>query len=220
MTKKKQSIIIVDDHPVLCSGIKDILKQLPLIGKIQCVNNGESLLNLLQKETIDLVILDIGLPDMDGIELADIIKTKYKNTKILMLSSFVSPEFILQCYEIGVNAYLSKTANAEEIKRGINCVINGEQYFTSDVNTILLKRLIRKDQYHKFLQTNEELSSREIAILKLICHKKNYKQIAEILFISKNTVRKHRQNIMQKTICHNTTDLYEYALKKGIISLP
>ena len=98
--------------------------------------------------------------------------------------------------------------------------MDGEQFYSPDVKNILLKRLALNDHARKHYHRKNEMSSREIEILILICKKKDYKQIAGILFISENTVRKHRQNLMLKTNSHNVTDLYEYALKHEIIPLP
>ena len=220
MNTKKLNIVITDDHPLVTKSLKDIFETFNNIGQVNIANNGNELLIYMKKKSIDLVVLDIKLPDRDGIELASIIKTTYKKTKVIVLSSFVSPEYVNQCYELKVEAYLNKSAPTDEINEGIKQVISGETYYCKEVKDILLNNLITRDKNPKNQNQKECLSSREIEILKLICKQKNYKQIAEILFISENTVRKHRQNIMQKAGCHSTTELYEYAIKRKLISLP
>jgi DNA-binding NarL/FixJ family response regulator len=219
INEKRLNVAITDDHHIVGRGLKDIFNKIPTIGHIYFAHDSVSLLKLMKQDKIDLVILDINLPGKDGLEIASVVKAKYKKTKVVMFSSYVTPEYVYKCYEQNVDGYINKTSNAEEIKEAIKNVIDGEQYFCSDVKNILLKRLIQKD-HSQNQHKKDELSSREIEILQLICNKKNYKQIAELLYISENTVRKHRQNLMIKINCHSVTELYEYALKNKIISVP
>ena len=220
MNTKKLNIVITDDHPLVTKSLKDIFETFNNIGQVFTANNGDELLIYMKKKSIDLVVLDINLPNRDGIELASIIKTEYKRTKVIILSSFVSAEYVNQCYELRVEAYINKSAPTAEINEGINYVISGETYYSKEVKDILLNNLITRDKNPKNQNQKECLSSREIEILKLICKQKNYKQIAEILFISENTVRKHRQNLMLKTNCHSATDIYEYAMRHKHILPP
>lgn len=220
MPNKKLNVVITDDHPLVTKSLKDIFETFNHIGQVYIANNGEELLIYMKKKSIDLAVIDINLPDRDGIELASIIKTTYKKTKVIILSSFVSPEYVNQCYELKVEAYLNKSASTTEIIEGINLVIIGENYYSKKVKDILLNNLIKKDLQNEFHHKKDSLSVRETEILKLICKQKNYKQIAEILCVSAHTARKHRQNIMQKTGCHSTTELYEYAIKRKLISVP
>lgn len=217
--EKRLNVAITDDHHIVGRGLRDIFYKIQDIGHIYFAHDSDSLFKLIKQEKIDLVVLDINLPGKDGLEIASILKTKHKKTKVVIFSSYVTPEYVYKCYELNVDAYINKTNNAEEIKEAIKNVINGEQYFCTDVKNILLKRLIQKD-HSQNQHKKDELSSREIEILQLICNKKNYKQIAELLYISENTVRKHRQNLMIKINCHSVTELYEYAIKNKIISVP
>jgi DNA-binding NarL/FixJ family response regulator len=220
MINKKLNIIITDDHPIVTTSLKEMFGTFLNIVNIDIANNGDELLNLLKKRIVDIVILDINMPGKDGIELASIIRTNYKNTKIMILSSFISSEYVNQCYEVKVDAFINKSSSTNEIIEGINQVIKGEKYYSNDIKDILLNNLINKDQHNKQHHKKDSLSLREIEVLRLICQKKNYKQIAEILFISENTVRKHRQNLMAKTSCHSTSEIFEYAIKHKMISLP
>lgn len=219
MLKKKLNIIVTDDHPIVTKSLKEIFNDFQNISNINSANDGDELLDLMKKKSVDIVILDINMPGKDGIEVASIIKKNYKKTKVIILSSFISSEYVNQCYKIKVDAYINKSASTNEIIEGIKIVIKGEKYYSSDVKDILLNNFINQDQLNKDHIKNNGLSIREVEILKLICKSKNYKQIAESLFISENTVRKHRYNLMIKTNCHNTADIYEYAIKHKLISL-
>jgi len=210
---EKINIVVVDDHPIVRNGLLDILLKFPFIDSVKLADGGKSFLTLMKNHSADLVILDIRMPDMDGVDLAKIVKEKYRNMAIMIFSSHLSEQYIHQCYEIGVNAYISKDADTGEIKTAIQSIMKGETYFSADVKTVLLKKLMQKGK-------NKELfSDREKEILKYICEGKANKKIAELLFISDNTVNNHRANIMKKADCHNVTELYEFALLNKLIEI-
>lgn len=208
------NIVVVDDHPIVRKGLYDILIKFPFIKDVKLVDGGKKFLELMKNHTAHLVILDIRMPDIDGVDLAKIIKEKYSDTAIMIFSSHLSEQYINQCYEIGVDAYVSKDANTGEIKTAIQKIIQGETYFSADVEKILLKKLMQKGK------NKDKFSDREKDILKYICEGKANKKIAEILFISENTVNNHRANIMKKANCHNVRELYEFALQNKLIEMP
>ena len=220
MTHRKLNVVITDDHPIVTKSLKDVFQTFNNIRQVDIANNGDELMMYMKNKLIDLVVLDINLPNRDGIEIAAQIKNDYQRTKVIIFSSFISPDYVKQCYDLKLEAYINKTANTAEIYEGISQVLSGENYYCKDVKNVLLNNLIKNDNHQKSCHTKNCLTARELEILKLICKQKNYKQIAEILFISENTVRKHRQNLMLKINCHSTSELHWYAINHKLISIP
>ncbi len=207
-------MVVVDDHPVVRNGLYDILKKFPFINEVEKADGGKKLLEIIMKRRPDMVTLDIRMPDIDGVDVAKLVKQKFDDKiKILMFTSHMSEQYINQCYEIGVDGYLSKDADTSEIKTAIQTIMKGESYFSDEVKAVLLKKLMQKGKQ------KETFSEREREILKYLCDGKSNKKIAEILFISENTVNNHRANIMKKANCHNVTELYEFALQNKHIEL-
>lgn len=210
----KVSIGVVDDHPLILSGLRELLSKNKAIDSFTSFLNSVDLLEYLKSNTIDILIVDIRiLNSEDGFSISSFIKSKYAHTKIIIYSGFVNQSYITEAMKIDVDAYVSKDSPIEEILLAIEKVNNGEKYYSNDVYQLI--------EFYE-AQTNTmqlDLTEREIEILKLICKGLDYKQIADQLFISKYTVRSHRQNLMVKTKCHNIHDLYQFAIQNGLISI-
>lgn len=211
---KKIKILIADDHTMFLQGIISLLEQEPNIEIAGKAINGLEALEIIEKQSIDLVILDISMPEMDGIELSKILKKKYAAIRILVVSTHSNVSIISRLIRIGVNGYLLKNAEKAELLKAISTIANGDNYFSEETEE---KHLSNNLRIEKQVSTLTELSSREKEILILIAHEYNTAEIAEKTFISLNTVNTHRKNLLSKLNAKNTAGLVKYAVENGLV---
>ncbi|PWB25188.1 response regulator transcription factor [Flavobacterium sp. HTF] len=210
----KIKILIADDHTMFLQGIISLLEQEPNIEITGKAINGLEALEIIGQQPVDLVILDISMPEMDGIELSKILKKKYPAIRILVVSTHSNVSIISRLIRIGVNGYLLKNAEKAELLEAINTIANGENYFSEETEE---KHLSNNLRIEKQVSTLTELSSREKEILVLIAHEYNTAEIAEKTFISLNTVNTHRKNLLSKLNAKNTAGLVKYAVENGLV---
>ncbi|MBO9586653.1 MAG: response regulator transcription factor [Flavobacterium sp.] len=210
----KINLLIVDDHTMFLQGIISLLEQEPNIIVVDKAINGLEALNIIQKTPIDFIILDISMPEMDGIELSKILKKQYPHIKILIVSTHSNVMIISRLIRIGVNGYLLKNAEKEELLKAINTIASGKNYFAEEVEE---KHFINSSRIEKQVSNLAELSSREKEILVLIAQEYNTAEIAERTFISLNTVNTHRRNLLSKLNAKNTAGLVKYAVENGLV---
>lgn len=211
---KRINLLIADDHTMFLQGIVSLLEQESEIDIVGKANNGIEALNIIKQEAIDLIILDISMPEMDGIELSKILKKEYPEIKILVLSTHSNVNIISRLIRIGVNGYLLKNAEKSELLEAIYSIIEGNNYFSEETEE---KYLANQFKIEKQVSTLTELSSREKEILVLIAHEYNTAEIAEKTFISLNTVNTHRRNLLSKLNAKNTAGLVKYAVENGLV---
>jgi DNA-binding NarL/FixJ family response regulator len=212
MTKIK--ILIADDHTMFLQGIISLLEQEPNIEIVGKAVNGLEALQVIEQIPVDLLILDISMPEMDGIELSKILKKKFPAIKILVVSTHSNVSLISRLIRIGVNGYLLKNAEKAELLKAINTIAGGDNYFSEETEE---KHLSNNLRIEKQVSTLTELSSREKEILVLIAHEYNTAEIAEKTFISLNTVNTHRKNLLSKLNAKNTAGLVKYAVENGLV---
>lgn len=212
MTKIK--ILIADDHTMFLQGIISLLEQEPNIEIVGKAVNGLKALQVIEQIPVDLLILDISMPEMDGIELSKILKKKFPAIKILVVSTHSNVSIISRLIRIGVNGYLLKNAEKAELLKAINTIASGDNYFSEETEE---KHLSNNLRIEKQVSTLTELSSREKEILVLIAHEYNTAEIAEKTFISLNTVNTHRKNLLSKLNAKNTAGLVKYAVENGLV---
>jgi DNA-binding NarL/FixJ family response regulator len=212
MTKIK--ILIADDHTMFLQGIISLLEQEPNIEIVGKAVNGLEALQVIEQIPVDLLILDISMPEMDGIELSKILKKKFSAIKILVVSTHSNVSLISRLIRIGVNGYLLKNAEKAELLKAINKIASGDNYFSEETEE---KHLSNNLRIEKQVSTLTELSSREKEILVLIAHEYNTAEIAEKTFISLNTVNTHRKNLLSKLNAKNTAGLVKYAVENGLV---
>jgi len=205
-------IVITDDHPSLRQGINTVLMQEKDMVVVGFAENGEQLLHLLENITPDLVLLDINMPVMSGIDATKIIKSKFPNIKVIIFSQYDDKRFVKRVLKVGANGYLLKSATSGELAKAIRTVMNGENYLSEDLQNIFIEKSKIKADY-----LFAELSPRELEIVKLVCDEKTTEEIAEILFISSNTVESHRSNILLKIGVKNTAGMVKWAMENEII---
>lgn len=207
----KPGIIIIDDHQLFRNGLKHILVE---SGKYQVIgeaSDGSELQDLLEKVSPDLVILDIRMPVMDGIEAARQSLHKYPGLKILILSMFGDAEYCAALMDLGIKGFILKNADTDEFFMAIGKILGGGTFFSQD---LLLKMIQRNTSRHSV-----KLSRRETEILGLIGKGCSNLEISAMLAISQRTVERHRTSLLEKTGSKNAVMLIIYALKNALISL-
>ncbi len=212
----KRKIIIVDDHTLFRNGLRILLNNLENYHVIAEAANGKLFLDLLEKEVPDIVLMDINMPVMDGIEASVIAHEKYPDLKIITLSMYGEEDYYYKMVNAGVKGFVLKNSDIKEVKTALDVVYDGGSFFSSE----LLQTLVNSLKYSpKSKEFHAELSEREMEILILICQGMSNQEIADKLFISKRTVDKHRANILEKSESKNTAQLVVYAIKNKLVEL-
>jgi len=214
---EKIKIALVDDHALFRNGLKILLNTNTKFNVISEAVNGKDFIDNLSSENMpNIVLMDINMPIMDGIDATEYVKTNYPKIKIIALSMFGEEEYYYKMINAGAKGFLLKNSDINEVIEAINLVINGESYFSQE----LLYNVIKKFKPQK--ETIDEftkLSKRELQVLNEVCNGLSNQEIADALFISKRTVDKHRANLLSKTNSKNTANLIMYAVKNKLISV-
>ena len=211
---KKIKIIIADDHTMFLQGIVSLLdveENINIVGK---ATNGIELFQIIENSIPDIILLDISMPQMDGIQVTKIIKQKFPSVKILIVSTHSNIQMIAKLIRMGVDGYLLKNEERRELLQAIETIQNGTTYFCKEVEEKNDDNN-SKIKYETFQIT--ELSSREKEILILIAQEFTGSEIAEKTFISLNTVNTHRRNLISKLNVKNTAGLVKYAIEYGLL---
>lgn len=212
-------IIIADDHEMFRDGFKLMLTKQPDIQLLGEAENGRRLLQLVETLKPDVVVTDIKMPIMDGIEATQKIKSLFPDMGIIGLSMFDEDDLIVDMLEAGAKGYLLKNAGKEQIVEAIKTVYNGDPYYCKTTSH-KLTQMIAKSRYNPYKKTDKvEFSEREKEIIELICREMTNKEIAEKLFLSSRTVEGHRVHILEKMNVKNSVGVVVYALKNGIVNL-
>jgi len=215
---KQINIFIVEDHIIVRDGLRALLlgvKDIKIIGEAA---SGKVFFEKLTKVHPDIVILDIGLPDISGIEIAQRLELKHPEIKIIILTANTDENSIVQAVKSGVSGFLSKDTPKDEFIEAIRYVYNGEQYFGDAISKIVYKGYIKTIK-GKQPKDKKSLTYREIEVVKLISEGLSYKEIAEKLFISARTVETHRNNILEKLNLKNNIELVKYAINHKLVNL-
>lgn len=207
---------IADDHKIFRQGLKIALKDehLHCIGE---AGNGKELLTLLADNKADIVLLDLKMPDMDGIETTKQLREKYPDVKILILTMFDDEHFIIHLMEAGASGYLLKNAEPAEIKLAIHAAMENGYYFNDLVSSTMLKNLMNKTKRQPTFKETVELNDKERTVLQLICEQYTAAEIAEKIFLSPRTVEGIRSTLLEKVGVRNLAGLVMYAVKSGIV---
>ncbi|MEI2738782.1 MAG: response regulator transcription factor [Chitinophagaceae bacterium] len=204
-------VFIVDDHPVVIEGIHSLLQNEKDIEWVGQAMNAQSCLGFFVNNTADVILMDISIPGMDGVELCAVMKEKYPGIMILGLSTFNQGLYIKKMVENGASGYILKNSSKEELIKAIHAVYEGHIYFSGEVGIAL-------QEYQKSSSIElPELSNREKEILGLIAEGYTNPQIAEKIFLSSFTVDSHRKNILAKLNVKNTASLVRLAVEKKLI---
>jgi len=205
----KIKVLIVDDHPMVLEGMRSMLAQINFVEIAGTAANAYQAMELIKSASPQIVITDINMPEISGIELALKIKTEFPEVKIIAMSTFKERSYIAQMIQNGASGYLVKSASKEEIEEAILSVHEGKLYISFDIN------LTSSDKQH--LNNIPVLSSREKEVLQLIADGLTNPQIAAKLFLSLHTVDSHRKNLLTKFAVNNTAGLIKLAAKFDMV---
>jgi DNA-binding NarL/FixJ family response regulator len=216
---KPYHIILADDHAIIRRGIRKILEEEKGLEVIAEVGDGLELLNALKRKNPDMVIVDISMPKIRGIEAAIEMKDRYPRLKVLILSMHKSKEYLIQAISAGVDGYLLKEDTDDELFTAIDTVRNGGIYLSPNIASGLTKAFITSCRRGPGSRV-DPLTTREKEILKLIVEGHTSKDISEMLHISLRTTQHHRANIQKKLMIKKMPDLVKYAMDNGYITNP
>ncbi|HOU95198.1 MAG TPA: response regulator transcription factor [Bacteroidales bacterium] len=208
-------IIIVDDHQLFRNGLRLLLEANPEYEIIGEASNGQEFLNIISKTDPDIVLMDINMPELDGIEATKQALKIKPDLNIIALSMYGEEEYYYKMTDAGAHGFLLKNSDISEVHEAINTVYKGGSYFSQE----LLHNVIQKIKHRETETKAARLSKREKEILLKICEGLSNQEIADTLFISKRTVDKHRANLLAKTNSKNTASLILYAIKNKIIEI-
>jgi DNA-binding NarL/FixJ family response regulator len=216
---KKIRIHLADDHQILIDGIRTLLHTIPTFEVVGHSLSGTDIFNDVITNKADILVLDINMPEKDGIEVLKEFAKKGLPCKIIILSSYDDLRIIKEVMKLGCSSYLTKKCAGENIVEAIQAVINGEEYFSKSVREKIFNTVTKDNPKlnKQGLKSNLLLTDRELEIITLISLEYSGKEISDQLFISVNTVETHRKNIMKKLSAKNSISLVKYALKHKLI---
>ena len=208
-------VIIADDHKIFRQGISALISDEDDINVIGEAGNEQDLKQLLGVDLPDLILMDITFGESNGIDLTNQFTSSYPGIKILAFSMHDEKSYVLKMLEAGATGYLIKSAGKEEMITAIRTVAKGDGYFSQEVSALLLRHFSKKDKTSN--KVGEELTAREVEVLKLIADEFSNPEIAEKLFISVRTVDTHRRNLLDKLSMKNTAGLVKYAMQHDLL---
>jgi DNA-binding NarL/FixJ family response regulator len=220
VSKSMIHVFLVDDHTVLRSGLRSLLADQSDLSIVGEASNGIELLAQLPDTPTDVVLLDVNMPGMDGLETSRQLQEHYPNVQILVLSMLDSIEHVIRMLDAGAAGYLLKNAGLDEIVHGIRTVAAGRPFLCSELGLVALNKLrvIESETTYSEAKATAGLSKRETEVLQLIAEGLTNSEIADKLFTSKRTIETHRQNIIAKTQMKNTASLIRFAVSEGLVA--
>lgn len=210
-------IAIADDYKIFREGLKVGFSADENLEVIMEADNGEDLLKALETIIPDVIIMDLKMPIMDGMEATKAVRKKYPSIKVLVVTMYDDDKFIIHLMENGANGYLLKNTEPDEIRKSIYAVYENGYYFNDVVNKALLKKLVLKNNLKPSFNQNVELTEREMEVLKLICEEKTAAEIAKDIFLSPRSVEGIRQRLIEKIGVRNTAGLVMFAVKNSMV---
>ena len=216
-------IVLADDHNIVRAGVRALLDNIPEMRVVAETGNGREALDLIRKHKPDVVLLDIAMPELNGLEVTQIVSKEFPAIRIIILSMHKSDEYVLQALRFGAAGYLLKDTAANELELAINAVMKGEKYLAPFVSKSVIENLLTRIDIKDFkVKINklplERMTPRQREILQLIAEGNSTKEIAFKLNVSIKTVEAHRKQLMDRLHIYDIAGLVRYAMKVGIIS--
>jgi DNA-binding NarL/FixJ family response regulator len=217
---KKIKVILVDDHQIVRDGVKALLQNEPTITVIAEASDYEELENCLKTKIPDIILLDISLEGISGIEITKIVKQQFPEIRIIILSMYINEEFIINAYQAGASGYLAKNTTFDELVDAVKVVYDKGEYFSPMISNILVMSSIKNVKVDNKYRIDENLlTKREIEVLKLFAYGYSNKEISSKLFISSRTVESHKNHIMQKLEFKSQVEMLKFAFKSRLADL-
>lgn len=211
--KQIVKVALVDDHKIFRTGLELILSGLDNVEVIGSFSNATDLLTIVHSHTIDLVFMDIKMPELDGITATEMLLAQKPKTKVLALTMFGEIEYFNKMLDAGAQGFLLKKTQEDELEKAITQVMSGGTYFSIEFQSAVVQR------QKKMAKTDIHLSERETEVLEYICKGFSNNEIAEALHLSHHTVDGHRRNLIQKTGVKNAASLVMFSIKHGLIEI-
>jgi two-component system invasion response regulator UvrY len=206
-------ILLTDDHQIVRDGLKQILQQIPDIEWIEEAKNGKETIHLEAQKEFDIIILDISLPDISGLEVLRTIKENHREIRILMLSMYSQAQYAVRAFKMGASGYLNKDSASDELIAAVKKIAKGGKYVTSSLAEELADHL--NDNYSG--QPHEKLSEREFEIMLKLATGKSLREISTELFISEKTVSTYRTRLLGKMGMKKNAEITQYCLQNGLM---
>jgi two-component system response regulator NreC len=216
--KQKQRIVIAEDHTILREGLRALISSEPNLDVVGEAGDGRDAIHCVETLTPDLVLMDLSMPRVDGLEAIKEIKKRHPETKVLALTVHKTEEYILATLRAGADGYVLKDATQDELLMAIRSVLGGKSYLSPGASEKVIEGYLESRKTLKTSTSWDTLTSREREILKLIAEGYKNRDIADYLFISVKTVEKHRANLMRKLDLHTTSALTAFAMEKGLVT--
>ncbi len=205
-------ILLVDDHAIMLDGLESLLRKQEDLLLVAKTTNANYALSYMRKDAVDILITDYSMPEMSGLELVKEAKKLQPSIKIIVLSMHDDAPLVQEIISAGADAYILKKYAQQEIMRAIGIVSQDGQYWSPEINRLLIRNLHQTDDY------TAELSERESEILRMLILEMTTREIAQKLMLSERTIETHRKNLLRKTNSKNTVGLIKYAFAKKIIT--
>ena len=214
----KVRVLLADDHTLIRAGIRALLESVLGMEVVAESGDGREALELIEKHTPDVVLLDIDMPGLNGLEVARRAAGASPRTRLVILSMYADPAFVRQALQAGVKGYLLKGAVVSELPLAIQSVMRGETYLTPKVSQAVVSGFLREGEGGQQPVAQEGLTGRQREILQLIAEGRSTKEIAQVLDVSVKTVETHRQRLMDRLGIHDVAGLVRFAIRTGIVS--
>jgi two-component system response regulator NreC len=211
-------ILLADDHTVVRKGLRLLLESQPEFRVIADAANGREAVAMAEEHKPDVVVMDVAMPTLNGIEAARQIAARLPHTAVVFLSMHSDESYVLKALKVGARAYLLKDSAEHDLINAVKAVSGGKSFFSPAISRMLMEDYMRQMQERKLEDSYELLTTREREVLQLLAEGKNNKDVAGILNLSLYTVETHRSNIFQKLNLHSGAELILYAIRKGVIS--
>lgn len=211
-------IAIADDHQLFRDTLANYLSIESAFKVDLTASNGSELIFNLRKNKIDVILLDIRMPVLNGWQTLKILNERYPEIKVIMLSMFESDSHIVEGIKLGARSFLCKDCNPDTLVEAIYTVSQEGYYFDSQMAKALRNKVVNQE-FNDLMVSSESLSQREVEVVQLICSGKTNQQIADLLFVSVRTIESHRSTISAKTNCKNIANLVVYAIRNGLYSI-
>jgi DNA-binding NarL/FixJ family response regulator len=212
---KKTRVLLVDDHVLVRAGIRSLLEKMPFVEVAGEASNGREALEIIAIGPPDVVLMDIAMKDMNGLETTNRITKDFPNIKVLILSMLAKEDFVAQALRSGAKGYLLKDAATDELEKALQTVMDGGVYLSASVSRIMGNRNLASENSGQ--SPLDELTPRQREILQLIAEGKSTKEIAFILKVSAKTVETHRSLLMDRLGIHDVPGLVRYAIRIGLV---
>lgn len=210
-------VLLADDHAIVRRGLRSLLETEPDVRVVAEAGDGHEAVRLAQEQKPDVAILDIGMPLLNGIEVAARLRALDTPPRVVVLSMHTDESYILRALAAGAQAYLLKDSTDEELLPALRAVATGKPFVSAAVSAVLVEDYVRHLQSRGLTDTFHLLTAREREVLQLLAEGRSNKDVAALLQVGLSTVETHRANLMQKLNLHNTAEIVLYAVRKGII---